>query len=233
MKSDNANLGWETMLTGESLLLGVLGKMIYTSPERDWLEDLVQGDLFSEIPFAENQPLVQKGFETMQAWCLENKSGLSDHALQDLQQDFLRLFIGPGKVLAPAWESVYFSEDRLVFQEQTLQVRQWYRRYGAEIEHIHKEPDDHIGLELIFVAYLAQRALDDFQQNDETAFEEDIHGQRQFLMQHLLRFAPNWYDLVEKHAHTGFYRALGQLIRGSLQTVAEMLKIDVSEVKLE
>ena len=47
----------------------------------------------------------------------------------------------------------------MIFQEQTLHVRQWYSRFGLQVVKLHKEPDDHIGLELEFVAHLANLAL--------------------------------------------------------------------------
>ncbi len=227
MKSVFNTEDWTETLTGESLLLGLLGKMLYTPPGREWMEELIRGDLFSEPPFGGDQPLVQQGLQTLQAWCLENQNGIPDPALADLQNDYLRLFIGLEKVLAPAWESVYFSKDRLIFQEQTLQVRQWYARYGVEIERLHKEPDDHIGLELIFVAHLAQCAVDHLAQADPAAFEADLTAQRQFLSEHLLRFAPAWYALVEEHASTDFYRGLGRLIWGALQAAADLLTVEI------
>ncbi len=106
-------------------------------------------------------------------------------------------------------------------------MRQWYARYGVEIERLHKEPDDHLGLELIFVAHLAQRGLDDLEREDEAAFEADLTAQRQFLGEHPLRFAPAWYALVEEHASTEFYRALGHMIWGALQAVADLLMIEI------
>ena len=229
MKTDYSAEEWKDLLTGESLLLAVLGKLLYSAPNRDWLEELIHSGIFAEAPFGGSQPLVQRGFEMMQAWCEQNRQNLTDDHYADLQEDYLRLFIGLDKVLAPVWESVYFNEEHLVFQEQTYQVRVWYRRFGAEIENFRKEPDDHIGLELIFVAFLAQRALENLQRKDEQAFEEDLRAQRNFLDEHLLRFAPNWFDLVEQHAATDFYRALGHLIWGSLQEVDEMLHNYASE----
>lgn len=228
MKSVYSTEDWAEVLTGENLLLSLLGRVLYTAPHREWLEGLNKGDLFGEPPFGSDQPLMLEGLQMMQAWCQKNQNGLSDQALADLQDDYLRLFIGLDTVLAPVWESVYFNEEHLVFQEQTLAVRQWYARYGAEIERLHKEPDDHIGLEMIFVAYLAQRALSDLEREDKAAFKADLTAQGQFLSEHLLRFAPAWYELVEENASTDFYQALGKLIWGALQAVADLLLIEIT-----
>ena len=229
MKSVYSTEDWIEALTGESLLLDLLGKILYTAPDREWIEALLQGDLFSEVPFGDEQPLVQQGSQMMQAWCQKNQVPLSDQILANLQEDYLRLFIGLEKVLAPVWESVYFNEEHLVFQEQTLQVRRWYQRYGVEIERLHQEPDDHIALELMFVAHLAQYSLESLERGDEDEFEASLAAQRQFLSEHLLRFAPAWYRLVETHAATDFYRAVGRLIWGGLQAVADLLMVEIPE----
>ena len=63
-------------------------------------------------------------------------------------KQIMRAFSSSAKVLTPP-ESVYFSEERLVFQEETLQVREWYRRFDLQSVKLH-EPDDHVGLELTF-----------------------------------------------------------------------------------
>lgn len=220
---------WTEALTGEHLLLSLLGKILYTAPQREWLNTLIRGDVFDELPFGADQPLAQQGLQLMQAWCRKNRAGLTDPGIADLQNDYLALFIGLETVLAPVWESVYLNEDHLLFQEQTLQVRQWYARYGIEIEHMHQEPDDHIALEMMFIAHLAQLGLDSLNHEDEGGFETTLAAQRKFLNEHLLRFAPAWYALVEANAATDFYRGLAQLIWGALQAVAELLMIEIPE----
>jgi TorA maturation chaperone TorD len=66
----------------------------------------------------------------MQGWVQKNK-GISDEAFQELRVDHTRLFVGVGKVLAPPWESVYFNEDRMVFQKQTLEVSPRVSKFRA------------------------------------------------------------------------------------------------------
>ncbi len=150
-----------------------------------------------------------------------------------MKRDQLHLFIGTDVVLAPVWESVYFSEEHLVFQEQTLQVRQWYSRFGLQAERINREPDDHIGLELSFVAHLAKRALDAIDQKDEQDLEKLLQAQRDFLTEHLLCWAPAWAKLVKEHAETDFYRGLAYFTHGALLAAADLLKIEKPrEVKL-
>lgn len=39
-------------------------------------------------------------------------------------------YVEPGSLPAPPWESAYLSEDRLLFQESTLEVRKAYLKYN-------------------------------------------------------------------------------------------------------
>jgi TorA maturation chaperone TorD len=114
-----------------------------------------------------------------------------------------------------------------VFQAQTLQVRNWYLRYGLEIENLHKEPDDHIGLELAFLAHLAQRGLHAIEQNDPGIFEDAMAAQRGFLAEHLLKWAPIWCSLVLEHAQTEFYRGMALLVRGVLTELAAIFDLKI------
>ena len=218
---------------GESLLFGLLGKILYANLDKAWLETLIREDVFSEAPFGAEQVEMQHGIELLQRWSNENRGGLEMPQFKALQEDNLRLFIGLNKVPAPVWESVYFSEKKLIFQEQTLQVREWYARFGLQAERINREPDDHIGLEMLFIAHLASLALQAIEQNDENKLNDILQAQREFLSDHLLRWGPAWAKLVKQHAATDFYRGIAHLTHGALLAIAETLEIKMpKEVSL-
>ncbi|MCX6064708.1 MAG: molecular chaperone TorD family protein, partial [Chloroflexi bacterium] len=158
---------------------------------------------------------------------------ISDTQFEALTKDQLHLFIGPDKLLVPSWESAYFNQGRLVFQEQTIQVREWYARFGLAIETVNHEPDDHIGPELSFVAHLATLGLQVLEDADDQNLESILQAQRDFLGEHLLRWGPAWARLVGEHAETDFYRGLAHLTHGALLAAAETLQIELpKEVRL-
>lgn len=212
-------------LVGEILLLRLLGKALYNEPDRKWLEELIAQQIFSEIPFGDEQPEIIRGFELLQGWSQVNANGLSEADFAELKMDFTRLFIGLDVHHTAPWESVYFNRERLVFQEQTIQVREWYARFGLQSENFGKEPDDHIGLEMLFIAHLASLALQAIEQNDETKLNEILQAQQDFLSEHLLRWGPVWAKLVKQHAATDFYRGIAHLTHGALLAIAELLEI--------
>lgn len=218
---------WNVALTGQSLIFGLLGKAFYVYPERAWFESLVQNDIFSEAPFAAEQPDVIAGLELLQRWARGDSGSVSAQMFDNLQADYTRLFIGPAQVLTPPWESVYVSEERLTFQKETLDVRNWYKRFGLQADKLHNEPDDHIGLELEFIAHLATQALNALEKHDTAAFERSLDAQRGFLTEHLLKWAPDWCGQVQSQARNDFYRGISSLTRGALEESAKMLNVAI------
>ena len=213
------------VLLGEMLLFGLLSKLIYQYPDREqreWFQSLIDGETFAEIPFAAEQEDVRKGQALLETW---SKGDLDDETYEDMQVDHMRLFVGTNKVIAAPWESVFFNEGRQTFQEQTLAVRGWYRRYGLEPEKLYREPDDHIGLEMSFVAHLTSEALQALEDDDPEKFEELIQARGQFLSEHLLKWGFDWCELVIENASTDLYLGAAYLIRGALASMAESYEL--------
>ena len=221
--------GWKELLIGEMLLLSFLSRAFQTYPDEEWLQSLAADNVFSEIPLEGAHPDVGFGLLMLQDWSDRNKNGISNEQVDQLKEDYIRMFIGLDEILAPPWESVYFNKGRMVFQEQTLRVRKWYRRFGLETKKLHKEPDDHIGLEMSFLSYLSGAALQSLEENQQKKFEQLLDDQKQFLSQHLLNWGPYWCSLVKINARTDFYQGLAVLTNGILKTLADYYKVETIE----
>ena len=223
--TDPSPLEWQETLTGEILLLKLLSRIFYSYPENDertWLQSLIDEDVFSNVPFAADKVETKAGLELLRKW---GKNRIAGEAFENMRADYTRLFIGLDKVIAPPWESVYFGDDRLIFQQRTLEVRAWYRRFELEAEKIHQEPDDHIGLELLFLSHLATLGIQALNEQDNARFEELLDAQREFIKKHLGAWALTWCGLVERNAQTDFYKGLAHLTRGALSALSEMLDV--------
>lgn len=220
---NQTNIGdWKLTLVGEQLVFGLLGKILFEYPERDWYQTLAEEAIFEDIPLAADQPDVQAGMTLLSGWHQKTAGGLTEEQFEELRDDYTRLFIGPGKVLAPPWESPYIQKERVIFQVETLKVREWYQRYGLESVKKYKEPDDHIGLELAFAAHLASLGLAALEQNDQGEFENLIAAQKQFFAEHPLKWVAGWSRLIEEHARTDFFKGIALITKGVL---AETMKI--------
>jgi putative dimethyl sulfoxide reductase chaperone len=218
----NTTQDWTTMLTGEFLALQLLGKLLYEYPQHEWFDLLAREAVFNELPMESEQPQILEGQALLQAWSEAHKGSLSQNTFDGLLSDYTRLFIGPGTVLAPPWESVCSNDHRLIFQEQTFQVRQWYRQYDLQSDKLYNEPDDHIGLEFSFLSHLVKLALDAHEQGDLNTFEHYLDAQRRFLVEHPLQWVPFWATLVTENARTDFWRGVALLARGVTLELARL-----------
>lgn len=116
--------------------------------------------------------------------------------------EYRRLFVGPGHLPAPPWGSVYTDRDCVTFGEATLALRAWMRANGIERLSDERTPEDHIGLMLALLAFLAG-------ERPELVDE--------YLARHLLPWAPHYLEALEAAAEHSFYRGLAALTRVTLQ----------------
>lgn len=219
---------WAPVLVGEALLFGLLGKLLYSNPAREWVEPLALENVFEEAPFADEQASTLRALDRLGGWSAAvARDGLTEAMLQDLKVDYARLFVGHRRMEVPAWESVYFSQERLTFQEQTVQVRRWFERFGVKPSISAKEPEDHIAFELSFVGHLAERAVAALEEGDEATFSNLLAAQREFLAEHLLRWGWKWAELALEQAQTGFYQGLALLVQGGLFALSDLFEVPI------
>jgi TorA maturation chaperone TorD len=216
-------------LVGQSLACGLIGKLLYLYPEHEFLQSLVEQNVFDEIPYAAGQVETAQGLELLKRWTEQTGENLTKDAFDDLQVDYCRLFVGPGTLLAPPWESVHRDVTHLTFQKDTVEVRKWYARYGLQFEKLHKEPDDHIGLELAFIAALAGRAAEALAGGEEEQCLELVEAQSRFIREHLLQWGPTWAEMGLEGARTDFYQGVFKLTLGVFAELRRELDVDNDE----
>ena len=187
-------------------LSGLLG----AAPDAAVLDHVRDADLLGDWPFAED-PECARGVRLL----LESAGAAED--VITVRRDYDRLFFGPGPMIAPPYESVHRSDEHLVFERETLEVRAAYARFGLAAPRLHKEPDDHLGLELGFLGTLCVRALDAIDGADDTDLERLLAGIQSFLSEHVLRWAPQCLAQAANGAQTCFYRGVAALGLGTLE----------------
>ena len=130
------------------------------------------------------------------------KEGLA-HGIEDddLVWEYRRLFVGPAPKPAPPWGSVYTDRECVVFGESTLALRAWMRAQGIARLVDDKTPEDHIGLMLALLSFLAA---------ERPELVDD------YLRDHLLTWAPHYLEALEEAAEQPFYAGLARLTRLTL-----------------
>lgn len=130
-----------------------------------------------------------------------------------VRADHDRLYGVSAKALVPPYESVHRGVDGLVFDTQTIEVRGIYRASGLQAPRLGLEPDDHLGLEFDFMAQALLRAA---QGPDGEHRERALAPARDFLVEHLLAWAPKALDRVVELARTDFMAGVALLSRSVL-----------------
>jgi TorA maturation chaperone TorD len=212
---------WIEFLEGEVAFFTLISRILGAPPDRSLKERLINEDTFLSTPFASEQQTGIEGLRLLQTWA-EVSAGAPEAGskawVDQENQDYLALFGGLGAPLASPWESSYLSGDGgLVFQIETLEVRQWYERFGLQVRRKYHEPDDAIMFEFEFITHLAGRAVEAYSQGDEQEFVLLLEAQRDFLHEHLLRWGFQWCERVSMNARTDFYRGLSKLTEGALR----------------
>lgn len=170
---------------------------------------------------------IEKGFNAIYRFN-EQVNANDEDSIDKVCSEYTRLFIGPTKLPAPPWESVYVSADKTIFTETTLKVRQCYLKYNFVPVHYRSEPDDHIGLELDFMSILSLMVETAILGNKISEAVEILKDQRAFLKDHLLVWVPQYVtDLVAGTSHP-LYLGIASLLKDFLEidlvVISEMLE---------
>ncbi len=202
------------LLDAHAAAAGTLSRLLLAPPDESVLAALRDTDLITQWPLAVDVGAgtgtsgggdQARDDEALRAG-LDLLAAGSQTPLRDIEIDHRVLFVGPESMRACPYESVYTSVDHLTFEAQTLQVRRWYAAYGLQAPRVHREPDDHLGLELAFVSHLCLAAL------DAGASEAALDPIARFLRDHVLTFLPQVAGHIVTGAATDFYRGVGHLL---------------------
>ncbi len=153
--------------------------------------------------------------------------GIDDDAIEMLAVDFDRVFFGMGPITARhafPYESVYTSEKGIMMQEAYSQVVHAYREQKLAKDEAFTEPEDHIAVELAFMATLAERSAAFLRESHEEAAEQTVMQQLSFAKEHLL----NWVDIfcvdLAAAADGSFYEHLATFTAAFVKEDAAVLE---------
>lgn len=132
--------------------------------------------------------------------------------LDQVASEYARIFVGPTALPAPPWESVYRDKKRLLMTATTLSVREYYKACGYEAQLRQHVPDDHLAIELDFLAALAQETLDACAAGDEEVAQRTFDTGTAFAKAHLALWAGNFAADLRDRDGSCFYCALADAL---------------------
>ncbi|MDP9806523.1 TorA maturation chaperone TorD [Trueperella bonasi] len=193
-----------------------LGRLHLDAPQEETITQLSQ--MYQEWPL----PLDGETATGIEQW---ERSFSEGETAQELRTDLNDLYGRTARAKVPPFESVHRGRDGLVFDEETLQVRQEYKQLGLQAPNLHKEPDDHIGLEFDFVSQGLVRALTALEHHAPRDAERYVAIVHRFYSHHLALWAPDMLATAREAAQTHFYRGVMSLSLGALEQLVEVLEI--------
>lgn len=200
-----------------SVAYDVLRRTFLEEPKKDFLNAFKNG-YFESFPFLNENDVIKEGVNIVSSFFQNHDV---DDIFEQLHWDYTRMFIGPYQLEAPLWASSYLNKDQLLFQTETMMVRQAYAKYFLEQHSIWREPDDHLGLELDFIYQLNLLLME---MTEGQAKNEIIYDQLDFLENHLLKWVPLLRVKVEENAKLEFYRGMIKILHGFLEVDKACLK---------
>lgn len=160
--------------------------------------------LAHEFAFESDDEALAGSFAQMRA----SLDGVDEEGVEQLAVVFDRVFFGMGPKTAQKafpYESVYTSERGIMMQDAYSEVTRLYRTMRLRKDERFTEPEDHLAVELAFMALSARQAAEALAAGDEDAACESVRGQVSFLEGHLLNWLPRFSADLRKGAEEGFY----------------------------
>ncbi|WP_461211309.1 TorD/DmsD family molecular chaperone [Desulfocurvus sp. DL9XJH121] len=178
---------------------------------------------FHEIAAEPGMPVLARAADLAESWRvffdgagIQASLGPLETALHGLLEDeavraealaeFDALFRVP-ELPVPLWESVWVSEEKTLFTEETCAVRDWYARFRWEIGAVGYEAEDHIGFETAFCGWLFDAAMAEHDPAGRHP-QPTLADLRAFLDAHFARWAPRCLADLAARARTPFWSLL-------------------------
>ena len=115
--------------------------------------------------------------------------------------------MGPGKLAAPPWGSVYLDSESVLFGDSCVALQRWMRARGIQLhEGESREPVDHIGRMLVLLSWLSDN------QPDQVG---------PFLDEHLMTWALRYFEQLGPAAAGTLYEPLWRLALLTLEAIAQ------------
>ena len=199
--------------------LVLLARLHDAEPELAVLELLRQRPIAECLALLLSSPAAVTGLQMIDAFLAAMPEPVDTRMRDELAADFAALYLTCSKRVSPT-ESFWLTEDHLERQEPMFEVRRWYAHHGLMAGDWRKRADDHLVLELEFVAALLR---------DGGAVA--LRDAARFMDQHLLAWAPEFFAAVAARADTGFYAGLAHLTGAHLEAARNLLQAVTGEAR--
>lgn len=185
--------------------LEALALLHHTEPTNGLIEDL------KAVGFPGNLALklsAQESTEILTAALAEMQTPLDAVTLDRLAVDYAAIYLTYSLGASP-YESVWLDEEHLACQNSMFAVREWYKRFELSVENWRTRADDHLVLQLLFVAHLLKKNAG----QDAAAFMDA----------HLLRWLTNFAQRIATRCDTQYFAGVSILTAVYCEKLRDLL----------
>lgn len=192
----------KNLLKGYNMLLYFSGSLIMYEPTEECITDFFAGGILKRLPVKSNNPRFIKAAALLRESCTDREI-----CRTDLIRDHRRMFASDGMRLALPMETEYqgFHENN----GSASSVSAFYDSYGWKPKTLANAPDDHLGIELLFLTKLIDKYL---QLDDKPCCREMRKEIHRFINQHIITWLGEWNDKVQENSISVYYKAIGNLV---------------------
>ncbi len=140
------------------------------------------------------------------------QESLSHGDAEELAVEHARLFVGPQRVIAPPYGSVYLEEGRRVMGESTMEALRTYEDAGLRLDADFKELPDHVAVELEFAYYLMSKGVEAAEAGIAEKARSCESAREAFLDRHLRRWVPPFCARIAEGTENPFYSNLAKCL---------------------
>lgn len=189
-------------------------------PVKEENKEVVTDSFWRQFPLEAANGQIKSGLEQL-IFCtsnLDNQDSL--RSIEQVNVEYTELFIGPGAPKAPPWESFYNTRKKLFFGTTAYVMKDLLNKQGLESKNSGRQPEDHLGLELLYLTVLTENMHNHDRQSQVTIIKDQLA----FMDEHLLSWIPKLYDDAKNSGSIGFYSGFIELIWGTLLWDKELLE---------
>ncbi|HVN58755.1 MAG TPA: molecular chaperone TorD family protein [Bacteroidales bacterium] len=201
----------KNILKAYNMLLYFSGTMIMWDPSTECIQDFWKQEILKKLPVTSGNPRFM-----FAASALRESVDDPGSSYEMMMADFGSMFAEGGSLTAPPVES-RIREATSVGKDRATQ---FYSSYGWESKFKNHFPDDHLGVELLFLTLMIQKY---FEMDDEVCNIEMRNEIKRFISLHLLSWLPEWNRKVQAQAITKSYKGIASLILACTEDIFSIM----------
>ena len=190
------------ILKGRQGMYSFLAAVFLNYPPKDLLKDIYNGKL--TLPEIGS---ISEGLNEIREF--SKKFNDFDSFVEQVKREYTELFILPGEI--SLYQSIYENENP--YGKVTLRIKEIMKKVGYKCNYA--EPEDHIGVQLSFMAETCKDALD---KRDKIA---TYLSKQKDMLNEMKKWVPKLCSKIESNRSANFYRGIAKILK-------EFIKFDLN-----